>query len=63
MTILPEHADCDGSIGQSVTCDRCGRTWTCTPPDPYYCVAGGGHRCDTCMDGSAEAPRTFAPPK
>jgi len=33
-----------------VTCDRCGRTFMCTPSDDFYCVDGSpDHCCESCL--------------
>lgn len=42
------HADCDFADKQ-VTCDRCGRTYVCSPWDDFYCAAEGDHCCERCL--------------
>lgn len=44
------HVDCDNAYKQ-VTCDRCGRTYTCTPSSDYYCTPEGDHCCEPCLLG------------
>lgn len=47
MTI---HENCGGNGYEQVTCDRCGRTYTCTPSDDYYCgFPEGDHCCERCL--------------
>ena len=43
------HADCGSHAYQQVTCDRCHRTYQCTPADDYYCAAEGDHCCEPCL--------------
>ena len=43
------HADCPSVAWQQVTCDRCKRTYQCTPADDYYCAADGDHCCEPCL--------------
>lgn len=42
------HRNCNYAWKQ-VRCDRCGRTYQCTPSDDYYCVAEGDHCCESCL--------------
>ena len=44
------HEDCGGNAYKQVTCDRCGRTYTCSPSDDYYCnFPEGDHSCEACL--------------
>jgi hypothetical protein len=43
------HADCPSYAGQEVTCDRCGKTYRCTPAADYYCAVEGDHCCEPCL--------------
>jgi hypothetical protein len=43
------HANCGGHAYQQVTCDRCKRTYQCTPSSDYYCAAEGDHCCEPCL--------------
>jgi hypothetical protein len=45
-----DHSACDFAYKQ-VTCDRCGRTYQCTPADDHYCAAEGDHCCQPCLTG------------
>lgn len=36
---------------ETVTCDRCKRTFVCTPSDDFYCAAEGDHCCEHCLVG------------
>jgi hypothetical protein len=45
------HANCPSFALQQVTCDRCGRTFQCTPVDDFYCSADGDHCCEQCLLG------------
>jgi hypothetical protein len=36
---------------QEVTCDRCGRTYICSPSDDFYETAEGDHCCEQCLLG------------
>ena len=42
------HTACDNA-DKTVTCDRCGRTYVCTPSDDFYCAAEGDHCCERCL--------------
>lgn len=62
---------------QSVQCDRCKRTYTCTPWDDHYQTSRGDHCCEACLldgrplhylieqeDGSLAGPfGPLAPPR
>lgn len=43
------HPACDNA-GKTVTCDRCRRTYVCTPSDDYYCTPDD-HCCEACLIG------------
>lgn len=43
------HKDCPSFAWQPVRCDRCGREYTCSPSDDYYCAAEGDHCCERCL--------------
>lgn len=45
-----DHSNCDHAW-QQVTCDRCQRTYQCTPADDFYCAAAGDHCCEPCLIG------------
>lgn len=45
------HATCGSKAYQQVTCDRCKRTYQCTPTDDFYCAAEGDHCCEPCLLG------------
>lgn len=47
------HAACDNA-GKKVTCDRCGRTYVCSPSDDYYCTPDGRHSCESCLIGGLQ---------
>lgn len=47
------HPDCDHA-GQEVTCDRCKRTYMCSPSDDYYCTPVGDHSCEACLVGGLQ---------
>jgi hypothetical protein len=42
------HDSCDYAYKQ-VKCDRCGREYTSTPSDDFYCAAEGDHCCERCL--------------
>jgi hypothetical protein len=37
-----------------VTCDRCARTFLCTPSSDFYCAAEGDHCCEPCLINGRE---------
>ena len=45
-----DHSTCNFAWKQ-VRCDRCGRTYQCTPSDDHYCSAEGDHCCEPCLIG------------
>lgn len=45
---MTDHSKCSNAYKQ-VTCDRCGRTYTCTPSADLYCMPKGDHCCETCL--------------
>ncbi len=48
------HDQCGGNAYQQVQCDRCKRTYQCTPFDDYYCVTDSEeHVCESCLVGGA----------
>jgi len=51
---MSDHTNCGSNAGKSVTCDRCKRTFVCTPWDDYYCAANGpDHCCESCLVGGS----------
>ncbi len=46
---MNDHANCGSNAGKTVTCDRCWRTFVCTPRDDFYCAAEGDHCCEACL--------------
>ncbi len=50
------HFDCPDYSWQTVTCDRCERTYQCTPQDDHYCTAEGDHCCEACLLRDAGVP-------
>jgi hypothetical protein len=51
MNTPDPHAHCDSRsfAYTTVRCDRCGRTFTCTPFDDFYCADDGDHCCEACL--------------
>jgi hypothetical protein len=45
-----DHSKCDYA-GRQVTCDRCKRTYRCTPSSDYYCTPEDDHCCEPCLLG------------
>lgn len=50
---MTDHSQCHHAWKQ-VKCDRCGREFTCTPLDDFYCAAEGDHCCESCLIGGRE---------
>lgn len=50
---IDAHDNCDTASRayQMVTCDRCKRTYQCTPSSDFYCAAEGDHCCEPCLLG------------
>lgn len=48
------HDQCGGNAGKQVTCDRCGRSYVCSPWDDYYCATDGDHCCESCLVGGVK---------
>jgi hypothetical protein len=50
--MIDHHAACNSDMyaWQRVTCDRCGRTYQCTPSDDFYCAYDSpDHCCESCL--------------
>lgn len=45
-----DHSQCNNAWKQ-VTCDRCKRTYQCTPSNDFYCASEGDHCCEPCLLG------------
>lgn len=45
---MNDHSACNFAYRQ-VTCDRCGKTYRCTPFTDYYCAPEGDHCCEACL--------------
>jgi hypothetical protein len=43
------HENCTNNAYKPVTCDRCGRSYVCTPDADFYCAAEGDHCCESCL--------------
>lgn len=48
------HANCGGNAYKPVQCDRCRRTYKCSPWDDYYCSPEGDHCCESCLVGGKQ---------
>ena len=50
---MASHENCKPSdrAYKDVTCDRCNRTFVCTPSSDFYCAAEGDHCCEPCLIG------------
>lgn len=58
------HANCPQSADLEVTCDRCGKTYQCSPDADYFCAVEGDHCCEPCLIYGRPivepAPRTYS---